>query len=214
MRYVYRVVALRGDEASGRSNFAAFNLDDDLTNVGPQRAPSNLAVAVEKGAVTLRWDAPAQQAESVTGYQVLRRRPLEGEKDLLLVDRDTGSDATSWVDYDATEGGVRYVYRVKALRDGVVSHHSNFTAITLEKDLNPQPPLESARQGSEPPIVPLAVSTTTALSVKSTGRTTATVTVSVDVRRRGNGLRAVPAGTTRWPGPPISAQTRHPRVLM
>ena len=210
VRYVYRVQALRGDEASGRSNFVAFDLDDDLTDVGPQRAPSNLAAAVEKGAVTLGWDAPAQQAESVTGYQVVRRRPLEGEKDLLLVDRDTGSDATSWVDYDATEGGVRYVYRVKALRDGAVSHHSNSTGITLEEDLNPQPPQDSARQGSEPPIVPLTVSTTTAISVTSTGRTTATATVSVESGDEGTVyVRFRPVGETTW-GSNFSADTPSP----
>ena len=210
VRYVYRVVALRGDEASAHSNFVAFNLSDDLTNVGPARAPSNLAAAVEKGALTLRWDAPAQQAGSVTGYQVLRRRPLAGEKDLFLVDRDTGGDATSWVDYDATEGGARYVYRVRALRDGAVSHHSNFTVITLEEDLDPQPPRDSEKQGSDPPIVPLEVSTTTAISVKSTGRTTATAIVSVETDDTGTVyVRLAPTGTTDYIGP-FSSDTTSP----
>ena len=194
VRYVYRVQALRGEDASAHSNFVAFDLSDDLTNVGPERAPSNLTAAVKQGALTLRWDAPAQHAESVTGYQVLRRRPLEGEKDLLLVERDTGGDATSWVDYDATQGGVSYVYRVKALRDGAVSHRSNFTKITLEEDLDPQPPLESAGQKSDPPIAPLAA---TELSLKTTGPTTAGATVTVDAAGTVY-LRFAPTGTTDW----------------
>ena len=194
VRYVYRVQALRGEDASAHSNFVAFDLSDDLTNVGPERAPSNLTAAVKQGALTLGWDAPAQHAESVTGYQVLRRRPLEGEKDLLLVDRDTGGDATSWVDYDATEGGVSYVYRVKALRDGAVSHRSNFTKITLEEDLDPQAPLESAGQKSDPPIVTLAA---TELSLKTTGPTTAGATVTVDATGAVY-LRFAPTGTTDW----------------
>ena len=194
VRYVYRVQALRGEDASAHSNFVAFDLSDDLTNVGPERAPSNLTAAVKQGALTLRWDAPAQHAESVTGYQVLRRRPLEGEKDLLLVDRDTGDDATSWVDYDATQGGVSYVYRVKALRDGAVSHRSNFTKITLEEDLDPQPPPESAGQKSDPPIAPLAA---TELSLKTTGPTTAGATVTVDAAGTVY-LRFAPTGTTDW----------------
>ena len=194
VRYVYRVQALRGEDASAHSNFVAFDLSDDLTNVGPERAPSNLTAAVKQGALTLRWDAPAQHAESVTGYQVLRRRPLEGEKDLLLVERDTGGDATSWVDYDATQGGVSYVYRVKALRDGAVSHRSNFTKITLEEDLDPQPPLESAGQKSDPPIVPRAA---TELSLKTTGPTTAGATVTVDAAGAVY-LRFAPTGTTDW----------------
>ena len=43
---------------------------------GPDFAPGNLRVEVMQGVVTLNWDALAQGTDSVTGYEVLRRRPL------------------------------------------------------------------------------------------------------------------------------------------
>ena len=53
-------------------------------------APSNLTGAANAdGTVTLRWEAPDD--DSVTGYQILRRRPREGEKTLLVYVNDTGS---------------------------------------------------------------------------------------------------------------------------
>ena len=42
-------------------------------------APSNLTAELADGQVTLNWDAPAQDAASVTGYEILRRRPKQGE---------------------------------------------------------------------------------------------------------------------------------------
>ena len=79
-------------------------------------APSNLTAAIADGGVILTWDAPAEDAASVTGYEILRRRPKEGEATLLVLVADTGSTATTYVDATASEPGVRYVYRVRALR--------------------------------------------------------------------------------------------------
>ena len=88
-------------------------------------APSNLIAAITDGGVILTWDAPAEDSASVTGYEILRRRPKEGEGALLVLVADTGSTATTYVDATANEPGVRYVYRVKALRGGVKSSRSN-----------------------------------------------------------------------------------------
>ena len=103
---------------------SAQNSDSDL-------APSNLAVALVDNQVTLTWDAPAQDASSVTGYEVLRRRPNEGEDSLTILVADTESTGTTYVDATANEPGVRYIYGVKALRGVVKSVSSNEATIDL-----------------------------------------------------------------------------------
>ena len=76
-------------------------------------APSNLSASIAEGGVLLSWSAPAQDAASVTGYEILRRRSTEEEKTLLVLVADTRLTATVHVDTTANEPGVRYVYRVK-----------------------------------------------------------------------------------------------------
>ena len=94
-------------------------------------APSGLTVELTNGAVTLSWVAPAQDATSVTGYRVLRRRPDEGESAFQTLAADTMSTSTTYVDATADEYGVRYEYRVQALRGGVASVVSNTAELTL-----------------------------------------------------------------------------------
>ena len=89
--------------------------------------------------VTLRWTAPAEDADSVTGYEILRRRPMEGETTLATLVADTESTATTYTDATANEAGVRYVYRVKALRGSEASLWSNFDRIELPADYVPDP---------------------------------------------------------------------------
>ena len=102
----------------------------------PPGAPRNLTgTANSDGAVTLSWDAPAQDAASVTGYEILRHRPEQGEPMLLILVSDTQSTATAYVDATANEPGVSYVYRVKALRGGVKSAWSNYARIDVPEDL-------------------------------------------------------------------------------
>ena len=79
----------------------------------PSPAPTNLTAVVNAdGSVTLTWDAPDD--DSVTGYLILRRRPYEGEKTLLVYVENTGSTATAFRDTDVT-AGTQHVYRVKAI---------------------------------------------------------------------------------------------------
>ena len=102
----------------------------------PPGAPLNLTgTANSDGAVTLSWDAPAQDAASVTGYEILRHRPEQGEPMLLILVSDTQSTATAYVDATANEPGVSYLYRVKALRGGVKSAWSNYARIDVPEDL-------------------------------------------------------------------------------
>ncbi|MCY4447789.1 MAG: SwmB domain-containing protein [Chloroflexi bacterium] len=94
----------------------------------PPPAPTNL-VATDNGnaTVTLTWDAP--EDDGVTGYQVLRRRPTEGEGTLLVYVADTGSTDTTWTDEDVTIGA-RHVYRVKAISAAGLSGASKFDRAT------------------------------------------------------------------------------------
>ena len=80
------------------------------------------------GSVSLNWDAPGD--DSVTGYQILRRRPREGEKTLLVYVNDTGSTATSYTDSNLT-AGTRHVYRVKAINDVGLSEWSKFARVEV-----------------------------------------------------------------------------------
>ena len=93
----------------------------------PPPAPQNLTAVVNKnGSVTLVWDAPDD--DSVTGYQVLRRRPTMDEDTLLVHVEDTGSTATTYTDSDVT-GGVRHVYQVKAINAAGLSERSNHVKV-------------------------------------------------------------------------------------
>ena len=95
--------------------------------VEPPPAPTNLTAVVNAdGSVTLTWDAPDD--DSVTGYQVLRRRPYEGEKALLVYVENTGSTATTFTDTDVT-AGTQHVYRVKAINDAGVGNQSNYVNV-------------------------------------------------------------------------------------
>ena len=80
----------------------------------------------EDGSVTLTWDAP--EDDSVTGYQVLRRRPYEGEKALLVYVENTGSTATIFTDTEVT-AGTQHVYRVKAINKARVGGQSNYVNV-------------------------------------------------------------------------------------
>ena len=102
-------------------------------------APTGLTVSLVENKVTLSWTAPAEDAESVDGYEILRRRPYEGETTLATLVADTESTATTYTDDAANEAGVRYVYRVKALRGDDVSLSSNFDRIDLPADYVPDP---------------------------------------------------------------------------
>ena len=93
----------------------------------PPPKPTNLtAVVNDDGSVTLNWDAPDD--DSVTGYQVLRRRPSEGENDLLVHVEDTGSTATTHTGTGVT-AGIRHVYRVKAINEAGLSQRSNYVRV-------------------------------------------------------------------------------------
>ena len=94
----------------------------------PPSKPTNLTGVVNgDGSITLSWDAPND--DSVTGYQILRRRPTMDENTLLVYVEDTGSTATTYTDTNVT-AGVRHVYRVKAINAACLSQWSNYARAT------------------------------------------------------------------------------------
>ena len=105
------------------------------TPTDPPRRPLNLtAAANEEGTVTLSWDAPDD--DSITGYQILRRRPTKGEPTLLVHVNDTGSSATDYTDSDVTPD-VGHTYRVKAINPAGLSRWSNFVRVTPTQNAEP-----------------------------------------------------------------------------
>ena len=73
----------------------------------PPPAPTGLtATRNADGSITLTWTAPDDA--SVTGYQMLRRRPEAGEDALTVYVADTGSAATTYTD-TGTDPDTRYV---------------------------------------------------------------------------------------------------------
>ena len=90
----------------------------------PPPAPTNLTATVNAdGHIVLSWTAPDD--DSVTGYQILRRRPPMGETTLLVYVADTQSTATTFTDTDVT-AGTKHVYRVKAINPAGLSGWSNY----------------------------------------------------------------------------------------
>ena len=92
----------------------------------PPGAPSGLSATLnDDGSITLTWNAPTGD---VDGYQILRRRPQQGESELAVYVGDTGNEATTWTD-TGTSLDTRYVYRVKARNGDLLSEWSNYARI-------------------------------------------------------------------------------------
>ena len=64
------------------------------------------------GNIVLSWDAPDRA--SITGDQILRRRPSEGELTVYVANTNTNTTATTYTDTNVT-ARVRHVYPVKAI---------------------------------------------------------------------------------------------------
>ena len=113
------------DEGNAESlTSAATAVVEEAEPTEPPPKPTNLTARVNgDGSITLSWEAPDD--DSVTGYQILRRRPTQGEKTLLVYVADTSSTATTYTDTNVT-AGVRHVYRVKAINSAGVGAQSNY----------------------------------------------------------------------------------------
>ena len=130
-RYTYRIKAINQYGTSERSRW--YHID---TPAAPEPetdpadlAPTGLAAALAGGQVVLSWDAPAEDAGSVTGYEILRG---EGEDAPATLAADTGSVATTYTDATAASSRASYAYRVKALRGQEQSQASNEARVLLK----------------------------------------------------------------------------------
>ena len=121
--YAYRVKAIRDGERSQASGEAVIQLPDP-----PPPAPSGLAADFGVGGVALSWQAPAEDAGSVTGYEILRAR---GKGELTILVADTGNAATAYTDATAGGASASYAYRVRAMRGGEKSADSNEARVQL-----------------------------------------------------------------------------------
>ena len=128
--YVYRVHAISPEEVSRPS--PDLQVDTPAPPDPADLAPSNLAAQLVDGGVSLSWDPPAEDAGSVTGYEVLRAR---GYDEPTALAADIGNAATTYTDYSADAPGESYAYRVKALRGQEKSQVSGEAVIQL-----PDPP--------------------------------------------------------------------------
>ena len=120
VKYVYRVKAIDED-----GNLSAWsNYTNRRYSVRATR-PLGLQSVSGPAGVNLEWNAPT--AGGTAGYQILRRRPQQGENQLLEYVSNTNSTAKTYTD-TAVVDGVKYVYRVKAIdEDGNLSAWSNYT---------------------------------------------------------------------------------------
>ena len=93
----------------------------------PPAAPTNLTGLIDAdGNITITWTGPG--GDSITGYQILRRRPQWEEHELEVYVDDTGNTAISYTDTGTPENTL-YVYRVKARNAAGLSEWSNFVKI-------------------------------------------------------------------------------------
>ena len=115
-RHVYRVKAVHtsggSDVLSSWSNYTGAR---PPAAANPS-APRCLGARAVCTTAQLWWAAPTQDAGTVTGYQILCRRPYLDETALEVLVADTQSTDTSYLDETATETGELHVYRVKAIR--------------------------------------------------------------------------------------------------
>ena len=129
--YAYEVKAIRGEERSQASAQAQVQLPHDPVDL----APSNLTAEKVDGGINLSWTAPAEDADSVTGYEVLR---AAGEDELTTLAADTESTATTYSDATATDSEETYAYQVKAVRGQARSQGSNKVVEAPEPPATPE----------------------------------------------------------------------------
>ena len=122
VRYVYRVKALSGDTVGPRSNYVNIRYMKPLPVEAPD-APGRLTGRNVGDGIELSWEAP--ESDGITGNQIVRRRPEQGEGRLKVYESDIASTVTTWVD-TSVEDAVRYVYRVQAVNDAGAGERSNF----------------------------------------------------------------------------------------
>ncbi len=114
-RYAWQVMALHEELASEPTVVAA-----DLPSAPDQ--PTGLSATATASAVTLSWDDPDDS--SLTGYRILRRERDVDPSETLIVNNNTGSTTTSFVD-NTVAADSKYAYWIRALDGSGLSPDSD-----------------------------------------------------------------------------------------
>ena len=134
--YRYRVAALRGSDRSDWSAAGSVTLPPDSKQLRP--SIRYIKLNPDGPGVFMLWEAPPVDAESVTGYQVLRRQPSTGNSGFDIIVENTLITETSYTDTTA-EAGQTYLYRVRAWRGDTLSRWSSFERVPLPAVPTPSP---------------------------------------------------------------------------
>ena len=105
------------------------------------RTPQDVTATEQAGGIEISWSAPTEDAETVTGYRVLRK--AQGVDTSLAVMAEV--TATAWVDIDATEAGQEYRYRIKAVRGDSVGRASRKATVIRSEKVTESEPVEQLR---------------------------------------------------------------------
>ena len=117
-RYQVRVRArYDGSESVWSSPVESVIATSSSDQAAPEAAlpgpPQDLKAEASHNSVTLNWSAP-ESSGTVSGYQILRRdRDADSDGQFQVLEENTGSSATSYVDTTVLPGR-RYTYRVSA----------------------------------------------------------------------------------------------------
>lgn len=121
-------------------------------------APGNLAAEVVDNGIVLRWEAPTDAADPVTGYEVQGRHLQPGEGILRKLTGNSGSRKTAFTDRTATSADLRYVYRVRALHGETSGPWSSYVTVAIGQELLSTPVVrfEPTEVIPEAPVEPTA----------------------------------------------------------
>ena len=105
------------------------------------RTPQDVTATEQAGGIEISWSAPTEDAETVTGYRVLRK--AQGVDTSFTVMAEV--TATAWVDIDATEAGQEYRYRIKAVRGDSVGRASRKATVIRSQKVTESEPVAQLR---------------------------------------------------------------------
>ena len=115
------------DDQNGGSDEGSQDDESDETPVSLPSAPTGLTATVNSnGSITLTWTDPND--DTITGYQILRRRPAEGEGTLSVYVANTNSATTIYTDTGVT-AGTQHVYRIKAINSAGTGPRSSYVNV-------------------------------------------------------------------------------------
>ncbi len=130
--YAYQVRTIMGDEKSPASNRVPVQLAE-ATSTPEQDATSPVPPTLcgwkahNNTDIILSWNRPAQNADAVTGYEILR---AVGSGEIVTLVADTQSKTIAYID-ETTEAGKAYAYQVKTIMGEEKSLASNRIEVQL-----------------------------------------------------------------------------------